>query len=354
MKRFFWSWLLGLAVVSSYAQDTLKFKNGDVVTGRYLGQSETIIFFDSEIFGVIKVPQGMLVIDPAELRNKNVPQVTEEPAPPPQAPAPQRRPQVADKPAAQPQEPEPVIENRLQYFWRTAEQTLSRVVNDRVPGWFPQLPEKWDGSLKFGFNYNDARRLNTRTYGEFNLERDDNNHNFNLKTYFAYAEQNRVTNEQDYGGSFRYRYKFGQGNFVESLTTVDIDNINEPDRRITESLGYGVSLLRSDRLKLDVVLGGALEEIQVSDMDSELNFRVSLNENFNWRFNKHLNFKQSLRVLENVEDFGEYYIRFDSGLNTLIIGALNLGITYRLDYDSALSRANRQKTRLVTSLGINF
>ncbi len=54
-------------------------------------------------------------------------------------------------------------------------------------------------------------------------------------------------------------------------------------------------------------------------------------------------------------DFSRYTLTFDSSVETPIIGALNLELAYRYDFDSTLLDKNaRKNTRIVTSLGLKF
>jgi len=370
VRKLVWGVMLIGWILFARAEDQLVFENGDIVTGKYLGSTDSLIFFESKYFGTLKVPTSV-----AELRLEALPLVAEnalpqEPLPSPVAPA-----FVATMPGPDVSSDElpeslsleehlsqPVIveeENggsALGFLWDSAEKTLNRFVHDRVPDWFPQLPENWKGQLNLGYNYNEAVKASTRYYGDLSVEGDLPKTNYLLKSHFAYAQQDKTRSEHDWGVSARYRHKLTRStDFFETLATHDVDELFEPRNRTTTSVGFGIKPYDVEKLKLDTVLGGALERIDRRDTDAESSFKLNFNENLQWKFNKQLTLKQSLRFYLTPDDALDYYYRFESGIDALIVGAFNLGLSYRLDYDSAVDDKDaRQKTRIVTSVGVKF
>ena len=352
-----------------YSQDQLLFKNGDVISGKYLGKTDSLIFFDSHYFGTLKIPTNAV-----ELKLEG-----------PLVEAPEQNPQIVSSPqrvsekrivVVQDQEtdkkkkepavgsnlPSPIVVDEdnsssgLGFLWETAERTLNRFVHDRVPDWFPQLPENWKGQMKFGFNLNEAIDTSTRYYGEGSLEGDHNRSNYQFKSHFAYAKQSETRSEHDWGLSARYRYKLkSRSDFFESFVSHDVDELFEPHLRTTSSIGFGIKPYQKDYFTLDTVLGGALERQDRRNSDPTSSFKLNFNENLKWKFNKHLTLKQSLRFYLNPDEDLHYNYRFESGIDALIVGAFNLGLSYRLDFDSAISDDDaRQKSRIMTTLGIKF
>jgi putative salt-induced outer membrane protein YdiY len=237
----------------------------------------------------------------------------------------------------------------------TAEKTLNRFVHDRRPGWFPKLPTGWKGNINLGLNYNETNTTNKRFYGDFGVEGDVGRSNWKGSTYFAFARANRIRNEDDWGASARWRFRLLETGFVETLATHDIDEVAEPARRSTGSIGFGFKPLNRETLVFDYVLGGAAESIENRNGIVNEGFRISLNENLRWKLNSHMTLRQSFRILVEPDSSMNYNYRFESGLDTLIIGALNLSVLYRVDYDTTIQvRENRQKTRIVTTIGVKF
>ena len=349
--------LLPLPVLS---KDRIVFENGDSISGTYLGKTETLIYFDSEFLGVIKVPSGaiQLILDtpipleaPAPSEKKETPVVIEDTIP------------GSEKESSTPSEPETILLTEeeekpltaLSQLWESTERTLSRFVNDRVPSWFPRLPEDWKGMLKLGYDLNDAEKTSKRYFGEFDLEGDKPSTNYFFKTYFSYAEQNSIKSENEWGLLARFRYKLKSSDFIETLGSHDVDELFDPAQRTTVSLGFGLKPIKRESLTFDYVAGGALERVDLHNGEAETYFKLNVNENFQWKFGKHLTLKQSLRFYADPTEEFSYNFRFDTGLQALIVGAFNLGMTYRVDYDSSIEpKANRQKTKFVTSIGVKF
>jgi putative salt-induced outer membrane protein YdiY len=346
--------------IKIFSQDQLIFENGDILSGNYLGKTESLIYFESEHLGTVIVPSGIvqLKLDGTPDRlNVPLPQTEEI-----------DKPVLVDHPDveaiesvldAEISEIETQDDSRtiagLSQLWESTERTLNRFINDKVPGWFPVLPEAWKGELKLGFNLNKAAQTSTRYFGEFGFGWDKPKNGYNFSTYFAYAEQNKIQSENDWGLSTRFRYKLESTDFVETLGSHDVDELFDPAKRSTASIGYGLKPYKSDKLSFDYVIGGAIESLDRRIGTVETFFKFNINENFQWKFNKHLTLKQNLRFYINPTDEMNYNFRFDSTLQALIVGAFNLGVSYRMDYDSSIKVGDgRHKTKFVTSLGVKF
>ena len=210
--------------------------------------------------------------------------------------------------------------------------------------------------MKLGVNINEAVSTSTRYFGEFTVEGDKPRSNYLFKSHFAYAKQDKTISENDWGMSARYRYKLQKrSDFFETLLTHDVDQLFEPQFRTTSSVGFGIKPFKQENFSLDTVFGGALERLDRRDSDPSSSFKLNFNENLKWSFNKQLSLKQSLRFYLNPDEDLDFNFRFESGLDALIVGAFNLGLSYRLDYDSSIADKDaRQKSRVITSVGIKF
>lgn len=350
------------ACAGLHAQDQLQLDNGDVIHGTFLGQTDSLIYFESEFFGTIKVPTRIAtLVRQSDLEGSQAESLDSEESVVPVQPE-QPKPVVPVAPPKPPVLPTPLlvqeesVSSGLGILWETAEKTLNRFVHDRVPDWFPRMPKDWKGQLRFGYNLTEAGTTNTRYHGEFSLDGTKSKSNYQFKSYFAYAKQSGIRSENDWGLSGRFRYKLEKkGGFFETLATHDVDELFDPRYRSTSSVGWGVEPFNSDRLKLDTVLGGAVEQLQRRGGEAETSFKVNLNQNLQWKFNQHMTFKQSLRFYVSPTEDLDYNFRFESGLDALIVGAFNLGLSYRLDYDSAIQDADsRSKSRIITSVGVKF
>ena len=356
-RVFVWLWLMSVwLVLPVFSQDRLVFQNGDTLSGTFLGKTETLLYFESDFLGTLKIPASAATVilenppEPTEATSAIEPEAQQDtPAADSVSPVTELIPET---------EEEVVVEKPvtgLSQLWESTERTLNRFVNDRVPDWFPVLPDDWKGMLKLGYNLNDAEQTSTRYFGEFDLEGDKTRTNYYFKTYFAYAEQNRIKSENDWGGLARFRYKLKSSDFLETLGSHDVDELFDPATRSTVSVGFGFKPLKSESLSFDYVAGGAFERLDTREGDPSTSFKFNINENFQWKFGKHLTLKQSMRFYLDPTDDMNYNFRFDSGLQTLIVGAFNLGVSYRMDYDSAIEqKENRQKTKFITSFGVKF
>jgi hypothetical protein len=339
--------LVGLAPPTILAQDQMVFQNGDVVHGKFLNRTESLIYFESVNFGVLKVPSlGVELIIGSE-----------EPLGP-------GADDTADGGSSEakgiqdsfPDEiEEPTSQNQIDKFWESAELTLEKIVNDKVPAWFPVLPDGWIGSLRMGIDVNEAATNTNRYSGEVNLEGNFGNYNLLVDTYVTYSETAGTASEDDWGLTARGRYFLRSKDFIEIQGIYQEDDLNDPRERLIGSLGFGISPRIHESITLDLVGGGALQRDVFRGEVPNRSFNLNFNENFSWRFNEHLTLKQRLQLFVVPEETLDYLVRFSVNLDTLILGSFVLGVGYKLDYNTEISDPDlRLRTRFTTSLGINF
>jgi len=356
--------------LTAFSVDQLVFKNGDRVSGTFLGRSDSTIFFESENFGTLKiaVEAAEVILQTPLAAHQDDSVAVEIPHPIANPVVAMETPLSTDKSVLEDpikvstslrmdteSDTQTESNTTLGLLWESAEKTLNRFVHDRVPDWFPKLPADWKGEVKFGFNLNESVSTTKRYYGDLNFEGDKPRNNYQLQSHFAFAKQDDSRSENDWGLSARYRYKRTDTDFVETLATHDVDELSEPHLRTTSSVGLGIKPYNNSKLKIDTVLGGALERLEHRNADPDTSFKLNFNENLQWKFNKHMTMKQSLRFYVSPEDDLNYNYRFESGLDALIVGAFNLGLSYRLDFDSSIEDKDaRQKSKIVTSLGVKF
>lgn len=368
MKEIFL--ILGLALLSvltAAAENQLILDNGDVITGTITSKTRKHWIVVHPVLGKLKIPRdSATIVDGVESDPEPDPQadlldlrLTSEPTPPPPSPAPivaasvplyegsDVKPEVIADPPETPPTPDSI--------WDAAERALKLVAHNQKPSWYPELPDNWNGNLKFGFTYNERETLSSQRYGEFIVEGKTEPFNHQLRAFYLFSDQSGIQSENRWGGSYRARYNATELTFLQSLSSYEADNINDPENKAIQSLGVGTKLINQSNFTIDGVIGGAAEYRDMRTTTDSTTFKLSLSEELRWRFNDSLQFKQSVSLLVEPDDFSRYTIRFDSSIETPIIGALNLEFAYRYDFDSTLVNKNaRKNTRIVTSLGLRF
>jgi putative salt-induced outer membrane protein YdiY len=343
-----WSLPFCLNLLEGSEKDRMLFHNGDRISGQYLGQAENLLFFEADLVGLIKVPVTEAWIEAAENDSQSVSQV-EEPA----------APESNLQPVAETEKHEAPDTSQsyggLNLLWQSAERTLNLFVHDRIPSWYPSLPDGWTGKINLGLNFQEAETINKRYYGDATIEGIRESMEFRLDSHFAFAEQNLIPSENEWGMSSRFRLDMRDPNFMEGQLTHDHDSIGEVRKRSSASIGYGFKPLLHERFTLDCVAGGAFQ-IQESRLEPKNQaFLLNLNENLKWKINPHMNLVQSLRFFVSPTSWDEHYFRMETGLETLLIGAFNLSFQYRLDYDAGVAeKSARRRTRIMTTLGVKF
>ena len=354
--------ILLFSVFAASAESQLVLENGDVISGDIVSKTKKHWIIQHPVLGKLKILRknatlvGTFGTNPESDLLEQLPASEPTPPPPPtpvlavSAPINEgsdAKPQIPDEPREIPASPESI--------WNAAERALRFIAHNQRPSWYPQLPDNWNGNLKFGFTYNDRETLSTQRYGEIGIEGKTDHFNHRFGGFYLFSDQGGIQSDNRWGSSYRARFTATELTFFQSLSSYEVDNLKDPEQKVIQSLGVGTKLINQSSFSIDTVIGGAAEYRDMRTTADSTIFKLSLSEELRWRFNDSLQFKQSVSILVEPNDFSRYTLTFDSSVETPIIGALNLELAYRYDFDSTLLDKNaRKNTRIVTSLGLKF
>jgi len=190
----------------------------------------------------------------------------------------------------------------------------------------------WKGEAELGFvnTTGNTQTRNIAARGKVVNDRDKWRHTL-IAEALNNSEEGNITAER-YFASGKSDYKLSEKSYGFGLLTYENDRFSGYDFRVTETLGYGRSVIKSDTLILDLEVGPGARQSKLSDTgDMQYEGLLHLAGNFEWKLSDTSKFTEDLS-----SDIGEKAIvtRSVTALKTQIVGDLSSKISYTARYST--------------------
>lgn len=353
MKQFFFHLLIAsVATATTYAQDTLVFKNGDVLTGKILKQDAEHVQFTSESFGSVNLKAS----DISEIRIET----------PKAAPAGQPTAKQPETEAALPEKPVDEKSAATLKAYSAAEilDQMSQVGGKAKAT--PQAPSKWTGQAGLAIamrektdsnstgTYKEDQFKTYRLYGHVNWKGDKNNLKWNWT--YRYSEDETKKRDDYLNLSQKYNHDLKGGIYAEAKSVYQHDYNRNIDNEYLQTAEIGKKWFQLPRFAFSTSMGGGyhLYERNMSEETARVGEpKFIFDESLEWKLINSLTLFQKYTHLGDME---AYHFVFSSGVENTIIRDLFLRLEYRLDRDTETSYDDRgyYDKALLTSLLYKF
>ncbi len=294
--------IASLATITVFAQDTIVFKNGDVLTGKIIKQDSEHVYFKTSSFGSVSLNTP----DIAEIRI-GIPE-TGEIIVPAEAIAPQTEP--VPQPAS-PVAPPPAQEKPSQWSGQAGLQVAIR--------------EKTTTTQEDKYQ-------TYRVYGHINWKGERNNLNWNWT--YRYSEDEIQIRDDFLNLTQKYNHTLSGGYYAEAKTVYQQDYNRRIDNEYLQTAEIGKKWFQSPQFKFSTSIGGGYHIYErsvagVSTSTSEPKF--IFDQSIEWTLVNSLTLFQKYTHLGDLENF---HFIFSSGLENKLIRDVFLRLEYRLDRDT--------------------
>jgi len=339
MKRVFHHLLIAsIATASALAQDSIVFKNGDVLTGTILERDAEHVQFETGSFGAVSLKTS----DIAEIRTETP--ESGEVAPPAKAVAPEPAPEAtvnlsqlysnlfstdpASQEAAAP-EPAPA---------------LPAPVPAAPP---PKPPGKWTGQAGLAIAmrektdsnnsgiYKEEKFETYRIYGHVNWKGEKNNLNWNWT--YRYSENEYEVRDDYFNITQKYNHNLRDGYYAEAKTVYQRDYNRRIDNEFLQTAEIGKKWFQHPRFKFSTSIGGGYHAYKRSvsgEPEKTSSPEFIFDESIDWTLINSLTLFQKYTHLGGFE---KYHFIFSCGLENKLIRDVFLRLEYRLDRDTETS-----------------
>lgn len=213
--------------------------------------------------------------------------------------------------------------------------------------------EKWRGEAEAGLlltgGNSDTEIINARLAVAHNVSRKWKNE-FGFET--LYSEDSGETSAERYDAFAKSDYKFTASNYGYAKARYENDRFAGYSYRVSESVGYGRYLLKSESFTLQLEAGPGATQVKLNDGKTEEFLILSVAGSFQWNFTKTAAFKE--KISSDIAE-GQAVTESVTTLQTLLVGNLSLKSAFSVRDDSgAPPGVKRTDSRTSLTLVISF
>ncbi len=215
-------------------------------------------------------------------------------------------------------------------------------------------PPKWSGSLAAGLTLTSGNSDTLLFTVNAMANRKWDRNELDLGGSITYGENEDIKNNEAYRAYAQYNRLFTERFFGYLRLDALHDDIADVDYRITLGPGVGYYFIKSERTSLRGEVGpGVVFEKQGGEEDTYITLRLA--ERFEHQLSKTAKLWQSLEFLPQVDDWDNFVVNAEIGIDVAINTAWSIKSYLQDTYDNEPA-PNRQKNDLkfVTALGYKF
>lgn len=189
----------------------------------------------------------------------------------------------------------------------------------------------WSGEGQVGLSNSTGNTRNTGISLGLSFERNGLQWRHAFNATVDYSRNNGVVDKDRYFASWESDYKFSKRAYAVGLTSWESDRFSGFHSRISESLGLGYALVRTDDMKLSIQGGPALRQTDYISGGTKNRFSGMAAVKYKWTI------LPGLLLSENATFYGDNHdstLTSNSALTTKLIGALSAQASFFVQYES--------------------
>jgi putative salt-induced outer membrane protein YdiY len=218
----------------------------------------------------------------------------------------------------------------------------------------PPPAPKWEKSAALGLTLTEGNSDTLLVTGNLLASRKGERNEILLGVDGTYGENNDVKNNETLHGFGQYNRLFTDRFYGYARLDGLHDAIADVEYRFTFSPGVGYYFIKNDQTRLSAEIGpGYIYEKQGDDERGY--FMLRLAEKFEHKFNDKTKLWQSFEVLPEIEDFDNYILNAELGVETQLVQKLALRSYVQDTYDNEPAPGRKKNDiKLVTALVYKF
>jgi putative salt-induced outer membrane protein len=192
--------------------------------------------------------------------------------------------------------------------------------------------EGWKGQGEVGAADSTGNTRSTSVALGLNYARNGLYWDHTLTATVDYARDNGVESKSRYFASYAGHYNVTPRFYTLGLLSWEKDRFAGFDRRFSESIGLGYSVLKTPKASLALEAGPALRQTNYVAGNIENQFAGRTSVNFRWDITPKLTFSEIASFYTETSDSTA---TSDTGLTAGLIGSLSVRLSYHLQYESS-------------------
>jgi putative salt-induced outer membrane protein YdiY len=191
----------------------------------------------------------------------------------------------------------------------------------------------WDITADLGFSLTSGNSETLLVRGGVVGKREYSKSRIELGIAGAYGEDTSVANVQTLRGWGQYDQDFAERWYWLGRVELLHDGIADIEYRLTLSPGVGYWFIKKEKTKLSGETGISYVFERRGNRQSDY-FALRLAERFEHEFNDRVKLVQNFEILPQIDDFENYFINFDIGLESALNDKLSLTLTFIDNYNN--------------------
>ncbi len=354
MSKFFLAIFIFFLAFSSSDAALLDVKvnldNGDSLSGKLIGETETEIRLDVDYLGEISLPRNrvkeMVTQERGEPEEEEASQVAI--AETKMVPVPEKTRVVTDVPVV----PTPEAEEERVAPKRSVLNRIFATLGNLEDG-LDLLPE-WEKSLQLGLDSSSGRKNQSTQNYRLDMQRKFETSRIKIQAEYAYGQANGSPTRDRLSSSYRWRKDIAPGVFYESESDYYSDQIKLIDSNIEQKLGLGTRLYDQKDSTLSAGLGASGRWRTFPAQEDEVAYLVNVFQDWDYKMSERIRVKQDFKFAMPLEDTDGYEINFSAALTSSVSKSVKLSLRYELGFDNSLDEELREDRRFISSLGYAF
>ena len=223
------------------------------------------------------------------------------------------------------------------------------------------LLRDWGSQINFGYTWlsgqTDEQDLNLGFQTERQAGRNHFRARANYEYGFAESEEEKSKDTDNYNAAFRWRRHLDRQEkyFVQMRTRYQKDMIKEIDDEFEQNVGVGWRFLETKRMKASVVPSVAIKLQKISGVDQGQEYLTALFQDFSFKINEVWALQEESEFSVNPANSDLFAYDFTAGLEGKITETLLLNILWDYDYDNNVAKGiKRGEKRMVFGFGYKF
>lgn len=212
----------------------------------------------------------------------------------------------------------------------------------------------WDKTASFGLTLTRGNSETLLTTANFQADRKGSKNEVSLGGTATYGEDNGSVNTQFLRGFGQYNRLFNDKLFGYLRLDALHDQIADVNIRLLLGPGVGYYFLKDEKATLTIQAGGNyVYEEQGGISDNYATIRIA--ENYTRKINERANFWQSAEFLPQVDDFENFILLMEVGIESKITDNLSLRAVIQDNYDNQPAAGrDSNDLRLITGISYTF
>lgn len=213
---------------------------------------------------------------------------------------------------------------------------------------------KWERSAAAGLTLTQGNRDTVLFTTDIKGIRKWDEHELSLGASGTYGEVEDEKSTESVRGFIQYNRLFSERMYGYARLDALHDAISDVDYRITLGPGLGYYFIKNDRTRLSGEVGPSFV-LEKQGGDSTSYMAVRFSEQFEHKINDRARIWQSAELLPQVDDFGNFIINAEIGIEASLTERLSLRSFIQDTYDNEPARGRKKNdVKLVTALAYTF